>query len=110
MRIRRHQVFGELLDLYPQYSSRVKGWRQSSFHFQAAANFNNLRKKRFAADSKKELAANPGLTALVDNPNLGPYRPANIIYKYQRFVGKGVVRAVLMQLGKDVSSIFNLTG
>ncbi len=98
----RHQVFGELLDQYPQYSSRVKGWRQSSFHYQAAANFNSARKKNFL-NVKKDFAANPAVTALVDNPQLTPYRPANIIYKFQRFVGKGVVRAVLMNLGKDVS-------
>lgn len=99
----RHQVFGELLDQYPQYSSRVKGWRQSSFHYQAAANFNTMRKKSFV-NAKKDIAANPAVTALVDNPQVKPYRPANIIYKFQRFVGKGVVRAVLMQLSKDVST------
>lgn len=104
--IYRHQVFGELLDQYPQYSSRVKGWRQSSFHYQAAANFNNIRKKGFS-NTKKEFSANPAVVALVENTQLTPYRPARVIYKFQRFVGKAVVRAVLMQLGKDVSAVFS---
>jgi hypothetical protein len=104
--IYRHQVFGELLDQYPQYSSRVKGWRQSSFHYQAAANFNNIRKKGFS-NTKKEFSANPAVVALVENTQLTPYRPARVIYKFQRFVGKAVVRAVLMQLGKDVSTILS---
>lgn len=97
---RQHKVFAEVMSLFPQYNvPKIKGWRSCAFHYHAAANYEMLRKQK--CDEICEQHRNDDFVKSLMNTNkLTAYRPTRIDIKNQRYVGKGMSRALLITLGK----------